>query len=64
MPVAKVYVPQGVLTREQTRAVIKGIHGVINEVEKRPPGAQTYVLVQEIPGENWGNAGNVYGSKG
>ena len=59
MPVAKVYVPQGALSSDQARAIIKGIHSVINDVEKRPAGAQTYVLIQEIPCDHWGNAGNV-----
>ena len=41
MPVAKVYVPEGALTPEQRREIVKGIHDVINSVEnseKRPPG--------------------------
>jgi 4-oxalocrotonate tautomerase family enzyme len=59
MPVAKIYVPKGVLSPEQARTIVKGIHAVINEVEKRPANAQTYVLIQEIPCEHWGNAGNV-----
>jgi 4-oxalocrotonate tautomerase family enzyme len=63
MPVAKVYVPQGALSGEQARAIVKGIHAAINEVEKRPANAPTYVLIQEIPCEHWGNAGNVYAGK-
>jgi len=59
MPVAKVYVPQGVLSADQARTIVKGIHAVINDVEKRPPNGQTYVLIHEIPCEHWGNAGNV-----
>ena len=34
----------------------------INEVEKRPPSAPTYVMIQELPCEHWGNAGNVCSS--
>jgi phenylpyruvate tautomerase PptA (4-oxalocrotonate tautomerase family) len=49
MPVAKIYVPKGVLSPEQARTIVKGIHAVINDVEKRPANAQTYVLIQEIP---------------
>jgi 4-oxalocrotonate tautomerase len=60
MPVAKVYVPEGVLTPEQRRAIVKGIHDVINSVEKRPANAQTYVLINEVPTGDWGNAGTVY----
>ena len=29
------------------------------QVEKRPPSAPTYVMIQELPCEHWGNAGNV-----
>ena len=60
MPVAKIYVPQGVLTVEQRREIIKGVHDVINTVEKRPPAAPTYVLIQEVPSGDWGNTGTVY----
>ena len=59
MPVAKVYVPEGTLTAEQKRDIVKGIHDVVNSVEKRPPDAQTYVLIIEIPLGQWGNAGIV-----
>jgi phenylpyruvate tautomerase PptA (4-oxalocrotonate tautomerase family) len=45
MPVAKVYVPEGALAAEQRGAIIKGIHEVINSVERRPAAAQTYVLI-------------------
>ena len=60
MPVAKVYVPEGLLTADQRRDIVKGIHDVINSVEKRPANAQTYVLINEVPCDDWGNAGTVY----
>jgi len=60
MPVAKVFVPEGTLTQDQRREIVKGIHEVINSVEKRPPNAQTYVLINEIPRDHWGNAGIIY----
>jgi 4-oxalocrotonate tautomerase family enzyme len=60
MPVAKVYVPEGVLTPGQRRDIVKGIHDVINSVEKRPSNGQTYVLINEVPAGDWGNAGTVY----
>jgi len=63
MPVAKIYVPQGALSPYQARTIVKGVHDVINEVEKRPSGAQTYVLIHEIRCDHWGNAGNVCASK-
>ena len=60
MPVAKVYVPEGTLTLDQRREIVKGIHDVINSVEKRPPDAQAYVLINEIQSGDWGNTGTVY----
>jgi hypothetical protein len=42
MLVAKVHIPEGMLTLDQRREIVKGIHDVINSVEKRPPGGQTY----------------------
>jgi 4-oxalocrotonate tautomerase len=64
MPFAKVYVPEGTLTLDQRREIVKGIHDVINSVEKRPPdgptSVQTYVMINEVPSGHWGNAGTVY----
>ena len=60
MPIAKVYVPAGVLTPDQRRDIVKGIHDVINSVEKRSANAQTYVLINEVPAGDWGNAGTIY----
>jgi 4-oxalocrotonate tautomerase family enzyme len=60
MPVAKVYVPEGILTPDQRREIVKGIHDVIVGVEKRPPNFPTYVLISEVPAGNWGSTGSVY----
>ena len=60
MPVAKVYVPEGILTPEQMREIVKGIHDVIVGVEKRPVNSPTYVVINEIPGCDWGLTGTVY----
>ena len=60
MPVAKVYVPEGILTSNQRREIVKGIHDVIVGVQKRPADAPTYVLINEVPGFNWGTSGNIY----
>jgi phenylpyruvate tautomerase PptA (4-oxalocrotonate tautomerase family) len=60
MPVAKVYVPAATLKPDQRRDIVKGIHEVINGVEKRAIGAQTYVLISDVPTGGWGNAGAVY----
>jgi phenylpyruvate tautomerase PptA (4-oxalocrotonate tautomerase family) len=59
MPVAKVYVPEGILTQDQRREIVKGIHDVINRVERRPADGLTYVLITDIPNGSWGAAGSV-----
>lgn len=60
MPIAQVYVPEGTLTPDQRREIVKGIHDVIISVEKLPPTGQTYVLINEVPCDHWGNAGTIY----
>ena len=60
MPVAKVYVPEGILNPDQRREIVKGIHDVVTAVEKRPANSPTYVLINEVPASNWGVTGNVY----
>jgi 4-oxalocrotonate tautomerase family enzyme len=60
MPVAKVYVPEGTLTLDQRREIVKGIHDVINSVEKRPTTGLTYVLINDLPAGDWGVAGSIY----
>jgi 4-oxalocrotonate tautomerase family enzyme len=60
MPVAKVYVPEGALTPDQRRDIVKGIHDVILGVRKAPPDAPTYVLINEVPLGDWGTSGKIY----
>jgi 4-oxalocrotonate tautomerase len=60
MPLAKVSVPAGTLTSEQRRDIVKGIHDVINAVQKKPPERPTYVLIDEVPAGAWGFAGTIY----
>ena len=60
MPVAKVYIPEGILTPDQRREIVKGIHDVIVGVEKRSPDSPTYVLIHEVAMGDWGNTGSVY----
>jgi 4-oxalocrotonate tautomerase family enzyme len=60
MPIAKVYVPEDVLTPEQRREIAQGIHEVILSVEKRPLESPTYVLINEVPARDWGFTGRVY----
>jgi len=59
MPIAKVFVPEGVLTPQQRREIARGLHEVILTVEKRPPGSPTYVLIEEVPARSWAYAGEV-----
>jgi 4-oxalocrotonate tautomerase len=63
MPSAKVYVPEGTLTLEQRREIVKGIHQVIARVENRAPNLQTYVFINEVQHGDWGNAGTLYAPK-
>jgi len=60
MPVAKVYIPEGALTRDQRCKIIEGIHEAIVTVRKAPADAPTYVLINEVPATNWGFSGRVY----
>ncbi len=62
MPLAQIYVPQGALSLEQRRAMVKGVTEVIASVEKLPPSALPYVtvLINEVPDGGWGVAGHGY----
>ncbi|WP_189046033.1 tautomerase family protein [Aliidongia dinghuensis] len=62
MPLAKVYVPQGVLSAGQRNQIIAGISEVINSVEGRPDASHkyTYVIINEIPPSGWGVGGKPY----
>ncbi len=59
MPIAKIHVPEGMLTPEQRREIVKGIHEVILTVEKRALDSPTYVLINEVPACDWGFTGRV-----
>jgi 4-oxalocrotonate tautomerase family enzyme len=60
MPIAKVHVPEDMLTPEQRREIVKGIHEVILTVERRPLSSPTYVLINEVPACDWGFTGRVH----
>jgi len=60
MPIAKVYVPENVLTPEQRREIVKGLHEVLLGVERRPLESPTYVVINEVPAGDWGYTGRVY----
>ena len=62
MPLAQIYVPEGILTLEQRRAIVKGVTEVIASVEKLPQTALPYVtvLINEVADGGWGVAGHGY----
>lgn len=62
MPLAQIYVPQGALTLEQRRAIIKGVTDVLVSVERLPPSGRPYVtvLINEVADGGWGVAGHGY----
>lgn len=62
MPLAQIYVPQGALTLEQRRAIVKGVTDVIVFVEQLPPTALPFVtvLINEVPEGGWGVGGYGY----
>jgi 4-oxalocrotonate tautomerase len=62
MPFAQVFAPQGVLTLEQRREMVKGITDVMVRVEKLPASALPYVtvLITEVADGGWGVAGHGY----
>ena len=65
MPLAKVYIPEGVLNIQQRSDIVKGISDVINSVENRPVESHkyTYVLINEIQSGGWGVGGQIFSNK-
>ena len=65
MPLAKVYIPEGVLNIQQRSDIVKGISDVINSVENRPVESHkyTYVLINEIQSGGWGVGGQILSNK-
>jgi|HubBroStandDraft_1064217.scaffolds.fasta_scaffold2594242_1 4-oxalocrotonate tautomerase len=62
MPLAQIFVPQGALTLEQRRSIVKGVTMVLTAVEKLPPSALPYVtvLINEVADGGWGVGGHGY----
>jgi 4-oxalocrotonate tautomerase len=62
MPLAQIYVPEGALTLDQKRAMIKGVTDVIAGVENLPDTGRPFVtvLIIETPNGGWGVAGHGY----
>jgi len=62
MPLAQIYVPEGVLSLQQKSDIIKGVTEVIAGVENIPAerwGA-VYVLVNEVGTGSWGAGGKPF----
>jgi 4-oxalocrotonate tautomerase len=62
MPLAQIFVPQGALTLEQRRSIVKGVTMVLAAVEMLPPSGLPYVtvLINEVADGGWGVAGHGY----
>lgn len=62
MPLAQIYVPEGVLTPEQKSEIIKGVTEVIASVQNIPPERRSiiYVLINEVPTGGWGTGGKPF----
>jgi 4-oxalocrotonate tautomerase len=56
MPYIKIEVTREGVTREQKRALIKGVTDVVTEVLNKDPQL-THVSIQEVELDNWGFAG-------
>ncbi len=56
MPYVKIEVTREGVTREQKRALIKGVTDVITEVLNKDPQL-THVVIEEYDLTNWGYAG-------
>jgi 4-oxalocrotonate tautomerase len=56
MPYVKIEVTREGVTREQKKALIKGVTDLITNVLNKDPEL-THVVIQEIDLDNWGHAG-------
>jgi 4-oxalocrotonate tautomerase len=62
MPLAQVFIPQGVLSLDQRRDMVKGITEVMIKAEGLSPSARPYVtvLITEVADGGWGVGGHGY----
>lgn len=56
MPYIKIEVTREGVTREQKKALIKGVTNVITDVLNKDPQL-THVVIEEVDLDNWGFAG-------
>ena len=59
MPYVNVRI-KGTATKDQKAEIVKQITGTLQQVLGKPPEA-TYVVIDEVPGENWAKGGNLLG---
>ena len=53
MPYVEIHVAESGYTTDQKRAVIARVTAALAEEMGRPP-ASTFVVINEVPNENWG----------
>ncbi|MBE5202380.1 4-oxalocrotonate tautomerase family protein [Pectobacterium quasiaquaticum] len=56
MPYVNIKVTQEGVTAEQKRQLIEGVTELLHQVLNKPPGT-TFVVIDEIPTDNWGVGG-------
>nr|BFD41210.1 4-oxalocrotonate tautomerase family protein [Pseudomonas sp. FFPRI_1] len=56
MPYVKIQVTREGVTAEHKRALIEGVTELLQRVLNKPP-ASTFVVIEEIPTDNWGVGG-------
>ncbi|WP_025130734.1 4-oxalocrotonate tautomerase family protein [Pseudomonas sp. PH1b] len=56
MPYVKIQVTREGVTAEHKRALIEGATELLQRVLNKPP-ASTFVVIEEIPTDNWGVGG-------
>lgn len=56
MPYVHIRVTDEGVTAEHKRQLIEGTTGLLQQVLNKPP-ASTFVVIEEVPTDNWGVAG-------
>ncbi|ROL68809.1 4-oxalocrotonate tautomerase [Pseudomonas chlororaphis] len=56
MPYVNIKVTQEGVTAEHKRQLIEGVTALLHTVLNKPP-ASTFVVIDEVPTDNWGVAG-------
>ena len=56
MPYVHIRVTEEGVTAEHKRQLIEGTTRLLEQVLNKPP-ASTFVVIEEVPSDNWGGAG-------